>query len=298
MAQDIFLHAGAHRTGTSSFQLMLARNRPALRAAGVLPLYPGRDGAPGGRLRLRLPGPGTGPRKRAALADMLRDALSRDLGGADAPPQVLVSEENIPGRMLHFYSGQFFPAAPRRLAMLAAALEAQGIARPARVVYVIRPYAALFESAYRKRAEDNPVAPFAEIAPAMVAMQAGWPDVVAQIRDVLAPETLVVLSYPGRGRSVDLLAQVLGRRIDGLVEPEARVNLSATDAALEALQARYHAGETLDRAAWQAVVAEHAEDRAPRGVAAFTAAQRATLDARYAAHLDRLAAMPGVTFLG
>ncbi len=34
MSRDVFIHAGAHRTGTSSFQLCMATNRDRLEAAG------------------------------------------------------------------------------------------------------------------------------------------------------------------------------------------------------------------------------------------------------------------------
>lgn len=298
MAQEIYIHAGAHRTGTSSFQLMLSQNRKVLRRNGILPVYPKRDGAPGGRLRLRLPGPGTGPRRWQHHAEMTRDEFARHLGGKRPKPKMLISEENIPGRMLHFYSGQFFPSAPERLQMLAETLDWHGVGTPRRLVYVIRSYAELFVSAYRKRAEDNPVGPFDEIAPKMAAMDRGWPELIASFQTHLAPQEIIVVPYRNRGRSVNLLTTLLGAPVPDVEEPDKVVNLSATDAALEALQRRYHTGETLERAAWQEVVSEHADDRSDRGFAAFSAAQRATLEDRYQRDCTRIAEMPGVTYLG
>lgn len=302
MARELFIHAGAHRTGSSSFQLMLARNRAVLRAAGVLPLYPGRDGAPGGRLRLRLPGPTLGPGGRTKLAAHLSGELERHLGGtgSDGPPRIVLSEENLPGRMLHFYAGQFYPAARDRLEFFAAALRAQGIGPPRRVVFVLRPYAELFASAYRRRAEDRPVPPFAEIAPAMAAMQAGWPDTVAALRDALRPDELVVVSHARRGRSVELLSLLLGAAADGLErrleEPGERVNRSVSEADLFArqrgLRASSGAGQARDAGTGASV------DGAARFAPRFTPDQQAALADRDAAHRAELAAMPGVTFLG
>lgn len=82
-----------------------------------------------------------------------------------------------------------------------------------------------------------------------------------------------------------------------LVEPDVQVNLSATDAALEALQAQYAKGVKPDRATWQKIVAQHRDDTASRGLSEFKPRQVAQLRARYAADLERLSAMPGVALL-
>jgi len=294
---EIYIHAGAHRTGTSSFQLMLAQNRPVLRAAGILPLYPKRDGAKGGRLRLRLPGPSVGSAGLRARQTGVKEELARHMADVPESAKILLSEENIPGRMFHFFSGRFYPAAPRRMEMLAEALKSLGHAPPVSLVFVIRPYADLFVSAYRKRAEDNAVAPFSEIAPAMVHIDAGWPQLLAQFQTYLAPKHLIVRSYAHRGRSVDLLEDLLGARLADLKEPARRLNLSATDAALQALQERYRAGETLDRAHWKDVIAHYADQTEQRSFACFTQAQRTRLDDLYEADCAAIAKMAGVTFL-
>ena len=48
MNKRIYLHAGAHRTGSSSFQMCLYANRDLLGSMGLDVAYPGRDGVPGG----------------------------------------------------------------------------------------------------------------------------------------------------------------------------------------------------------------------------------------------------------
>lgn len=295
MSKQVYIHAGAHRTGTSSFQMCLDLNRDALRARGVDPAYPGRDGIPGGTLRLKLPGPGTAARDHDAMMARTTEVLQTH--SPDPARALLLSEENTPGRMFHFYKGMFYPAAEDRFRVLDAALRAVGCEKPARLVLVLRRYDALFASAYRKRAEDNPVAPFREIAPRMLEMDRGWPALVRAIKSILAPREFIVVEYAQRGQSRDLLRRLLPEIETAWQEPERVMNLSATDAALEALQARYHAGETLDRTAWQAVIAAHQDNRTDTGFARFNADETQILSARYEAHLDKIAKIRGITFL-
>lgn len=291
MTKPVFIHAGAHRTGSSSFQMCLARNRAGLEANGYDLAYPGRDGVPGGALRLKLPGPRHGAKRVADFAASLRAHLAEL--SPDPDRTLILSEENIPGRMIHFYDGQFFPASARRLESLAAALEAP----PAHLLYVLRPYDQLFVSAYRKRAEDNPVTPFAQLVPHFLAMDRGWPELVAEFRDILNPRRLTVLDYAARGDSRSLLARLVPDLSETtLDEPLEAVNVSATDAALIELQSRYGAGESLSREDWKAVLARHAGDRSARGVAAFSETEQQVLRARYAHDLERVAALDGVVF--
>lgn len=284
MPKAVYIHAGAHRTGTSSFQMCLDLNRGALATAGYDTAYPGRDGIPGGNLRLKLKDAG---------------AAARVLAGHSTSPDraLIVSEENIPGRMFPFYRGRFYPAAESRLRVLRSALATLGVDRPRRMVLVLRSYDALFTSAYRKRAEDNAVAPFHEVSANFMAMDRGWPALVRAFQKIIDPQRFVVISYTKRGRSVDLLNQLVPDLSMPLREPERALNLSATDAALEALQARYRAGETLTRAQWQAVIADHADAQAPTGFASLQDGDIALLRARYEQHLDKISQFRGITFL-
>ena len=289
MTRPCFIHAGAHRTGSSSFQLCLWQNREVLARHGLVPVYPGRDGVPGGRLRLRLPRPRHGARRGPGFAAGIRAQLD-----TLAPPPargIVLSEENIPGPMSHFSEGRFYPAAARRLAVLREAL-----GEVPHILIVLRSYDALFASSYRKRAEDNPVRPFAELVPSYLAMDRGWVELLRDIRDVLRPHRLTVTDHDRRGPSTGLLRQLVPDLAEeALEEPEERVNLSATDAALVVLQRRYHAGEVLARAEWKQVLADHAQDRAPLGVAAFGPAAKAELRARYADDWARIRALDGIT---
>jgi hypothetical protein len=271
--------------------MCLSVNREVLQAAGHDLAYPGRDGVPGGKLRLQLLRPRHGEHRIAQFGRSVRQHLDGFRNGPDR--SLILSEENIPGPMHHFFESRFFPAAGKRFAALRAAFDAP----PAHVLFVVRPYAELYVSAYRKRAEDNPMAPFSEVAPQYLAMDRGWPELVAEMRDRLGPDRLTVVQYKDRGASRDLLARLVPG-LDGasLAEPDRAVNLSPTDTALIALQARYRAGEKLSRPAWQAVIRAHADAREPLGVAAFSDPDAARLDARYQADLDRLANLDGIKF--
>ncbi|PIE13107.1 MAG: hypothetical protein CSA70_07555 [Rhodobacterales bacterium] len=290
-SKPIFIHAGAHRTGTSSFQNCLSANRATLEREGFDLAYPDRDGAPGGELALRLPQPRHRRDKDKNFEAFCRMALATHDRGAERP--LILSEENLPGRMMHFYAGQFYPAARRRLRVFKGALPGP----VSHVIYVIRPYDALFVSGFRKRAEDNPVSPFKDSAERMVAFKGGWPEMLGTLRKVLSPTRMTVVEYGRRGASRDLLALLIGGAAERFKEPEQALNTSATDAALIELQRRYLAGEKLQRPAWQQVIRENADRNEDMGFAAFTPEQSETLRNRYAVDLDRIENLDGLTLL-
>jgi len=283
----IFIHAGAHRTGTSSFQMCLHENREILGQAGWALAYPGRDGIPSGDLALRLPAGNT------ARAQKLIPKARKTLADHSADRPLILSEENIPGRMYHFMKGQFYPMAEMRCEALAAAWPGP----VAHVMLVVRSYAEIFVSSYRKRAEENAMPTFDEVRGRYMTMDRGWPDLIAAMRDILRPEIFTVVPYTRRGTSADLLARLVpGLPGGALIEPKRVVNLSATDAALERLQTTYRAGDTLPRAQWKKIIRDNADDKTPRGVAAFSEDDKRVLSERYAADLMSIERMDGITF--
>ncbi len=293
MTRRLFIHAGAHRTGTTSFQLCLEENKEALRAAGFDATYPNRDGIKSGGLRLRLPHPRHGhnavPRFAPGVADMVGRA------NPDPARALILSEENIPGRMLPFQSGKFYPVAERRLETLRAGL---GAARVEQVLFVIRRYDQLYVSAYRKRAEENPAAPFSQLRDAFLSMDRGWSEILAAIHEILRPERLLVVPYEARGSSVDLLRLLCPDLAVDLQEPERRINLSATDMALQVLQGRMAQGEEISPQEARAVMAAHQDQREDLGIAGFSEEDTAALAARYAADTESIQSMPFVTWAG
>lgn len=290
--KPLYVHLGAHRTGTSSFQMMLSENRDLLAQTGYDIAYPGRDDIPQGELKLRLPH----PRNLGKWETDFLPGATKELQRFTTPDShaLILSEENIPGRMIHFPAGQFYPAAEVRLQTLAAAARAPVL----RAVLVVREYTGLYISAYRKRAEDNKSQPFEEGRHNMLHMDRGWPDLVRMILEHLKVQELVVIDYNRRGRSADILGMLVPELAEvPLCEPARRMNHSATDAALIALQERYQADETLEREAWQAIIAAHRDDKEQRGVSEFTKRQTRILEGRYQEHLDEIAKMPAVMLL-
>ncbi len=288
MTDEVYIHAGAPRTGTSSFQLFLERNAEAIRAQGVDPAYPGRDGADSGALALRLPYPrhdSTALKRRAGSARRNLETLARP------GRPLLISEENIPGRFMDIYKGQFFPTAPLRGGFLA---EVLGARRVARLTLVLRPYAGMFLSGFRKRAEDQRQEPFRKVAPRMAEFEGGWPEVIAALKAALDPGEIVVLDY--RRRPQARLAAEVCPMLDtaAMVEPDGEANASLSDAALFAMQARIHAGEEATPALIEEMRRTYGEVRAETAYAAFTEDETARLDARFAADMDRLAATVGI----
>jgi len=287
----VYLHAGGHRTGSSSVQLCLAENRDVLERRGYALGYSARDGAPDGTLKLKLPEPRHGGEEIARLTEQARREIDRVAGGSD---RLIVSEENVPGRMMHLYTGRFFPAAEVRAQALAQALGGP----VAHLVYVVRDYPGFFVSAHRKRAVQRPVPGFAAFRAALDGLDRGWPELIALLQAQLRPQRFTVVDYTRRGQSRDLLGLLLPDVDAGdLCEPDKVMNLSATDRALEAVQARFETGGKPAQADIDALIAAHADDRSEFGFAAFPEAERHRWQARYAADLDRIAAMADITLV-
>ncbi|MEP4198076.1 MAG: hypothetical protein ABJL99_20815 [Aliishimia sp.] len=291
--KQIFIHAGAHRTGSSSFQMCLHDNLALLKNKGFDAAYPGRDGIPSGDLALRLPSPRHGLHRQGSFAEKVARTLNKH--SPDPQRKLILSEENIPGRMFHFLAGHFYPATEARLRALRQGL---GDARILRLMFVVRPYDGLYVSAYRKRAEDNLVTSFGANIPNLMQMDRGWPAIVNLMDQILQPEELHVVTYACRGSSAQLLKTLIPE-LDAtqLKEPENSVNVSATDAALRELQARYQAGEQLDRKQWKQIVREFSEHREDLGIARFSSDDATALRARYEDDLDKIANMPNISLL-
>lgn len=255
--------------------------------------YPGRDDISSGHLALSLPSPRHGWTSQAKFSARVARKVMHHSPDSDRP--LIISEENIPGKMIHFFSGHFYPAAETRLDALK---EGLGTAEVAAAMLVVRPYNALYKSAYRKRAEDQQSDPFAEAVPHLMAMDRGWPDLIEITRRTLSPRVLHVVAYAARGPSTHLLQRLVPElATHTLTEPARRVNCSATDAALYALQERYAAGRVLDRAEKRAVIDDYAGRKAQTPLTAFTTEQTALLTEQYNADLDLIDRMKNVRLL-
>lgn len=291
MPNKVYVHMGAHRTGTSSFQLCLDVNSAALRAAGYGVGFPSRDGVERGNLSLRLPQPRH--KDIAEFVPRIRRQVSRVPMRYPSQP-IVISEENIIGGLFHFQQGRFYPAAEKRMQTLNTALETP----PERALLVIREYSALYLSCFRQRAVDRKVGPFREAVPHYLAMDRGWPELVTAILDVMRPRHLTVVRYETRGESRRLLNLLVpDLETDNLTEPARSLNVRGTDAAMIALQKRYETGKEMSRWDRRKLIEDMAGDTRDLGFASFTKTETRALHLRYAQDLDRLSNMTGFTLI-
>ena len=288
MTVEVFVHAGAHRTGSSSFQMCLHLNAQTLHAVDCDLAYPARDGVPGGQLKLRLPRPRDTMDAAAHRVRQARKAIDLCRSGR---PRLVLSEENLLGRMLHFYQGRFYPHRRRRLVALRTALPGP----VAHLLLVVRPYDALFASAWRLRAQSHAMPDFASLRPRFLSIREGWPEVVRDMRDILRPRAMTIVDYRAGRESRDLLARLVpGVALADLAEPERRLNTSLSDAELRVLQTKLAEGMTPDLARRAARFSAWAGDTRAAPIASFSEAEVRRFQADYEADLHRIAIMSGI----
>ncbi|MCP5071984.1 MAG: hypothetical protein GY947_01650 [Rhodobacteraceae bacterium] len=292
-----YVHLGAHRTGSSSFQLFLGHNRARLEQAGFQLHYPARDGAPGGYGRkLKLPPPNTGPRAQQQLFQTYVKPLRDRMAGQRTAerPKILLSEENILGRMLHFFGGSFYPGAEHRTKAVF-----NGFGHPVEnVLLVIRNYADIFTSAYTMFAQIKQRPTFQELSQRLVHMETGWPELIDRILASGDIGRLTVVSYEHRGDNANLLRLLCPDVPDGLDPAPARQNISASTEAIAELQRRFTAGETLNIQARNQIIADLSPNNGGSKFAPFSARDKGLLTDRYLAEIDSLSKRSDITLAG
>ena len=284
----LYLHAGAHRTGSSSLQMCLSLNKPVIQAAGFGVLYPGRDGIADGRLKVKFPLPRI--KDHAPFVERAARQMHRH---ADGKPLVM-SEENISGRMLHMQKGQFYARVVERCRIIR---DAWG-GPIGKVLYVTRQYDSFLVSGYKLSAMGRARPPFAELRDVYFGMERGWPEVIAAVRDTLQPAEMEVVDYAVRGSSAKLAARLVpGVSADQLEEPTRRVNLSGSDAALGEIQRRYRAGEELSDAVVEEIIHTSPDGAGHFELIEFSQDDKQAWYDRYQADLDVIGQMSGVTLV-
>lgn len=286
---QVLVHAGAHCTGARDFQRFIAANRTSLTGAGYDLAYPSRDGAAGGTLDAVLPEPRHGAEDCAGFATVLAARLAPLIGQGNRG--LILSEHNLAGGMVDLLGGRFYPAARRRAEVLRAA-----IGRPVdRLVIALKPYDALFVSAWRCFAVDRPIEAFAEYAPAMAGFLGGWVDLVANLREGLGAASVTILAArPGPD-------EVLAHLAPGAVpahplRPAAIPRI--TDSAAAMAQRHFRQGARYAPGQRDRLLAFHAHQPQTPSVHGFAGLALADLRGRYIADLDTLTRLPGVEMIG
>lgn len=293
MARQYHLHLGAHRTGSSSFQLCLHENQESLWQQGYQIAFPARDGVRAGQLALRLPAPRHDRNAVQERADAARRHLNEEIA-KDPHQQVIISEENTLGSMVHFQKARFHPASKQRLSALRHAMEGPAVS----VLFVVRDYGAFFRSCIRKRMEETYESDFDAAAAAYLAMNRGWVEVLQEIRDILQPSRLVVVRHEDRFKRLELLQHLVPQLdIGPLSEPRRSLNTSATDRALLELQTIHRKGETLTRMARRKLIKDWAHDQETLGLTEFTSREKKAFSISYEMDLERISQEPGMVLI-
>ncbi|WP_321170038.1 sulfotransferase [Pseudodonghicola flavimaris] len=285
----VILHAGAPRTGSEALQRLLRAGAADLAGAGIAVACPG--GEDEATLRLKLPEPRHDQTEVQRLTDRAAQEIDRLAGGQD---RLILSEETIPGRVVHLYGGRFFPAAELRAEALARALDRTGSVVD-HLIFALRPYDRYFAEVHRRRAAERPVPPFAALRARLAELDRGWPELVAVLQAALRPARVTVIA-PSGDDTPDWAA-VLPEIGAAGAGAEAAPESLPTDAALEAIQSRLAQERPPTREEIAALIAAGAGDTRSRGVADFPAAEARAWQDRYAAHLDRIAAMPDIALV-
>lgn len=272
---ELFLHIGAHRTGTTAMQDMLAAQPAVLAGKGVAALVHAE-------LEARVPGLARVARREGW--ESLRTGLENATRGAR---KVLISDENIIGDMgWNIRSGSFYWRARERL-------EAwhEFLGRPPRRIGLgIRGYESYWLSAHALELSYRPapkggIATFAAARDGMAAAERGWLDLVDDIRTVFAESELFVWPVEARLPVEEIAQHLVDERL-ALVAPPPAVNAAPAPGLIPAMEDKRAAEPGIGRAAMRAWLA----DQAARPFDGFTGAQSARMAARYEADIAALAA--------
>jgi len=299
---DLVLLLGAHRTGSTALERVLARNEDALGEAG-LTFWPQAELRQEDGFNDVFALSRRTARDREGSAAQEARATLEDLGGRLAERWqaaagqgrrgLLLSEENMLGHMAaNLRRAEFYAQAAARLRAYAALLPVP----PRRIGLGIRSYADYWISAYRYSLPRHDLPEFAELRGALAAQPRSWCDLVTDIGAAFPgvellvwPQEALATALPG------IAAQLIGypSEAPALTAPARRINASpqAGDAALIHALRREKPG--LTGADLEVALAQLRADAAPGDAGAdpedFTPAQRRGLARRYAQDLEMLA---------
>lgn len=232
--------------------------------------------------------PQSGPLARALARTLAHHQAEVAALAAPRPAPCLHVEDLLPGRGIAGLEG-FFPEARARAEGYRARLHGP----VARLVLSVLPLDLYLPMLWRAQALRRLMPGFDTMAPALTTCRRGWADVVADLVTALAPAETVVIPAP-----VDA-AVALAQLMPGLSLPLPMLTATETpDTALAMLQRLYRQGVVVPPRQIARLSTYHARLPQPAPLAAFGADEAACLRTRFAADLDRIAALPGVRICG
>jgi len=278
-ADRIVLHIGAHRTGTGNFQEFLYKNTDVLYKMNISARYPGRDFDGDGNLKLKLP---HAEEIRAnGVSENHVEKARRQLLKGPTEGELIISEENLLGRMLPIFNGKFYNRLVPRMGILTQAL---GRA-PDQVVMVVRNYGDFFVSCYAQMAQVRVLPDWDTCFERLMRDGRTWVDVAGAVQKGLNPTRVTVVPYASRGTNTELLARMTKTKVDGLEEPPRGTNVSATTEAIAELQKRLSAKEDLTWPQVHQIKDDHSVANGGTAFSPLTPAQKSSFTRRYNADL-------------
>jgi len=265
---DLILHLGAHRTGSTAFERMLANARPALAQQGV---------ALWGNAKVRaIPGFQEGTGASAFAAEWQGEAAT----GAE---RLVICDENILGTMLgNLMAGALYPDLPRQLDRYRRLFPAQ----PRRIGLGLREPASYWTSCWSFVARRRWVPGVAETAPRIAANPRGWADVVTDLRAAFPRAEILVWPHEGLDQRLPATAARLLDLPEALLTaPTQRINAAHAPGYLPAILRLRAADPQMSEDAMRAALDRVAPEP---GYSPFSPDQRVVLAARYARDLTLL----------
>lgn len=242
---DVYLHLGAHKTGTKHLQRWLAENREFLRAQDSV-FIPGRRIQPDVRRWRWKPS-----------RDEIPPSLPRLLGRLTSRPErsCVLSWEGMLGLMDLKRSPGIYPGARVVLEVLHDLLETSDT----KIAFTVREYGSWVESGYRWLVRHAKSATFESYMAKVDPDELSWVPVVTAMREIFGEDMVLVRSYEAYRRDSsagdkDLLTFFYGPDVDFalLKEPSAEErNVSPNAKGLEFARAAHHvlrASPLFDRA--------------------------------------------------
>jgi len=204
---DVYLHLGAHRTGTTAFQAFLRTNRARLAARGTALWLPGD--LRGGPLEALAARPGG--RARALADRQLRRRLAGAIDRLEAAGhrRLIVSEENLLGTMAGCLAAAApYPEAGARLARLDRLFDG----RIARVGIGLRRPDDWWASVMAFRVSRGAPVPDTGLLDRLARQSRGWPEVLGDLIGALPSRPVASWRFEdGIDRPEAVLARLTGR---------------------------------------------------------------------------------------
>jgi hypothetical protein len=205
----VFLHLGAHKTGTTFIQSNLLANQDFLGSLGWRFVYlQHHDRATYAAVRRLRKRPGKAPNAARRLHDFLQALTAEN-------DKVFLSSEALLGGMSLARSGLMYPNCGAMLDHIAAGLQGADV----QAAYCVRSYADYIESSYHWLVANGKVQPFGEYVERLEPQNLSWPNIIEAIEAKFGRDNLHLWTYEGFKRDpiecIRTMLRAAGIQTDG-----------------------------------------------------------------------------------